>query len=133
MIRNISYNSKKIDQEINHLVGNQYSFLTRLKMGGNGSKRMIINKWSFQFEKLLNLNSSIKYCSIELRSKGIIIRFRSLLETFAWVIPYRKLVVFQTSLGFSIHAEDLKLTLNRNLNDQNEKSFFAKLMLQRVE
>jgi hypothetical protein len=41
-----------------------------------------------------------------MRPKGIIVRFRSLLETFALVIPYYKLTVYKGDLGiYSIYRD----------------------------
>ena len=49
-------------------------------------------------KKLLNylkLDNNINYCNIEIRKNGIIIRFRSLLETYGLIIPYYKLVIYK--------------------------------------
>ena len=44
---------------------------------------------------LLRLDNNINYCNIEIRKNGIIIRFRSLLETYGLIIPYYKLVIYK--------------------------------------
>ena len=41
------------------------------------------------------LDNNINYCNIEIRERGIIIRFRSLLETYGLIIPYHKLVIYK--------------------------------------
>ena len=41
------------------------------------------------------IHRTINSCNIELRPKGIILRFRSLLETYGLVIPYYKLKIYK--------------------------------------
>jgi hypothetical protein len=41
------------------------------------------------------LDHNINQCNIELRPRGLIVHFRSLLETYGLVIPYFKLKVYK--------------------------------------
>ena len=81
MLLNISYNDIKQKNEIDKLVGKPFSIKKRLKMGGIGSEKMIISSASVNIKNLLLLDNNINKCNIELRPKGIIVFFRSLLET----------------------------------------------------
>ena len=116
MIRNISYFDKEIRDEINQTVGKPYSFLKRLKMGGIGSQRYVIYEASKDIESYIYKSHSSKFCNIELREKGIIIRFRSRLDTYAFIAPYRNLSIFKSDQSFAlfIGAEFVRLKAAHN-------------------
>ena len=95
MIKNLSYNSKKINALLLELVGRPFSFIERLKLGGIGSNKLVIADASKEIVELLRLDNNVNYCNIEIRKNGLIIRFRSLLETYGLIIPYYKLVIFK--------------------------------------
>ena len=95
MIKNLSYNSKKNKKLLLEIVGRPLSFMERLKLRGIGSNKLVITDASKEIVDLLRLDNNINYCNIEIRTNGIIIRFRSLLETFGLIIPYYKLVIYK--------------------------------------
>ena len=106
MLSNVSYNNPSIDNKIDNLVGPAYSFRERIKMGGIGSPKMQIMQSSVTIQNLLLLDNNTNYCSIELRPKGIILRFRSLLETYALSIPYYKLTLFKGDIAlYSVYMD----------------------------
>ena len=88
MLRNISYNDSKISKEIEMLVGKQFTILERIKMKGIGSSNLLIQYSNEKIENLLNLDKNLNKCNIEIRPKGLIIRFKVLLETYALIIPF---------------------------------------------
>jgi hypothetical protein len=112
MIRNVSYNDKEIKQEINTTIGNPFSLMDRFRMGGIGSPKFVIHDASKDIMKLLGLDRYINYCNIELRPNGIIIGFRSILESFAWVIPYSKLKLFYQNQQLAIFSDDNYVEIN---------------------
>jgi hypothetical protein len=119
MIRNVSTRNRDIENEIADLVGNSYSLFDRFRrfrMGGNGSPRLTIIDASEQIKELLLKDSYINYCNVEMRPRGIVVGFRSRLETYAWCIPYNKLSVFKNKLSYTIYAEKEKLVI-QNIND----------------
>ena len=95
MIKNLSYNSKKNKKLLLEIVGRPLSFMERLKLRGIGSNKLVITDASKEIVDLLRLDNNINYCNIEIRKNGIIIRFRSLLETYGLIIPYYKLVIYK--------------------------------------
>tara|TARA_B110000503_G_scaffold85170_2_gene129514 strand:+ start:2283 stop:2699 length:417 start_codon:yes stop_codon:yes gene_type:complete len=106
MLANVSYNNPKQVEKINALVGPSYSFKERIKMRGIGSPKMQIMSSSLTINNLLCLDHNTDSCSIELRPKGIIIRFRSLLETYGLIIPYYKLILFKGDIAqYSIYMD----------------------------
>lgn len=126
MLRNISYNNLKIRSEINHLVGSPFTILKRIKIGGVGSPKYIISQTDSKINNLLNLDNNINQCNIEIRPKGIIICFRSLLETYALTIPFYKLKMFKgKSNEYSIYKDEyfIKVVAKKN----NEHEFIKKI------
>jgi hypothetical protein len=128
MLYNVSYNNKEIKDAINEAVGNPFTLKERLKLGGIGSQRFIISDASPRILALLELDNNLNYCNIEIRSEGIIIRFRSILETYAWIVPFRSMSVFKSQNEYSFYSDDLYLKLLPAYNDKIKQTFFRKLM-----
>ena len=127
MLINISYHDKLIEKKINSIIGPPYSLIDRIKKNGIGSPRLTINKSSDNINNLLVLDKNINYCNIELRPKGIIVRFRSLLETYGLIVPFYKLNIHkEKSYQYSIFYESsfVKLDVRKDI----EYSFFKKMM-----
>lgn len=107
MLLNISYNRPQIKNQIDSNIGRSFSLVDRLKMGGIGSGKLVIDTTSQQIYNLLILDSYRNVCSIEMRPEGILLSFRSLLETYALVIPYRKLHIYKgKSEQYSIYMDN---------------------------
>ena len=107
MLLNISYNRPQIKNQINNNIGRAFPLVDRLKMGGIGSGKLVIDTTSQQIHNLLVLDSYRNTCSIEMRPEGILLSFRSLLETYALVIPYRKLHIYKgKSEQYSIYMDN---------------------------
>jgi hypothetical protein len=95
MLLNVSYNDPKIKEKIDTAVGKPFTIKERWAKGGVGSSKLIISQTSIEIHNLLVLDNNRNTCNIELRPQGIILRFRSLLETYALVIPYYKLTLYK--------------------------------------
>ena len=95
MLLNVSYNVPKIKEKIDTAVGKPFTLKERWAKGGVGSSKLIISQTSIEIHNLLVLDNNRNTCNIELRPQGIILRFRSLLETYALVIPYYKLTLYK--------------------------------------
>ena len=132
MLFNVSYNDVKIKNKIDSLIGKSYSLLQRLKKGGIGSGKLTITKADKEIENLLILDKNINYCNIEKRKNGIIIMFRSLLETYALVIPYYKLIIFKVTANeytFNIDHKFLKIKVKNN----SDHNFIRSITEQKVK
>lgn len=106
MLVNVSYNNKDLIKKIEEEVGKPFTLKQRLAMGGIGSPKLEITATSIEVRNLLILDNNRDSCNIELRPKGIILRFRSLLETYALVIPFYKLVIYKGDLGiYSVYRD----------------------------
>ena len=87
-------------------MGKPFSLKERLVKGGIGSPKLVINQSSIDIHNLLVLDNNLNTCNLELRPKGIILRFRSILETYAMVIPYHKLNLYKgKAQEYSIYTD----------------------------
>ncbi|MEO0525658.1 MAG: hypothetical protein AAFZ89_00435 [Bacteroidota bacterium] len=106
MLVNISYNNKEITRKVDAEVGKPFKLKERWAMGGIGSPKLFITEASAEIRNLLLLDNNLDSCNIEIRPKGIIVRFRSLLETYALVIPYYKLTIYKGDFAvYSVYRD----------------------------
>ena len=132
MIKNLSYNSKKNKALLFELVGRPLSLIERFKLKGIGSNKLIITDASKEIVELLRLDNNINYCNIEIRKNGIIIRFRSLLETYGLIIPYYKLVVYKgESKIYSFYKDQYYVKFL--VNNKNSSLFVKKVVRLKTE
>jgi hypothetical protein len=132
MILDSTYSNKQNKQLINDVIGKPYSILESLRMGGIGSKRMIIEEASPNFTQYLNQVSDVNYANIEMRPNGILIYINKGLKNFTWIIPYFKLVIYKTN-GTSIHAEGKFIHFRNDSNFKENKTFIKKLVRTKVQ
>ena len=132
MIYNRTYFNKDEVKEINTIVGNSFSFLQILKLRGIGSSRFVIDSVSKKLSQTINEVSDINYCSIELRPNGILVNITQQLNLFSWIIPYYKLVIFNSNT-FSIHSSGSYIKMVKDKSYSNNKKFITKMLKLRQE
>ena len=111
---------------IDEMVGKPFTLVNRIKLGGIGSPKLHVITCSKEVNNLFLLDHNENTCNIELRPKGIVLRFRSLLETYALVIPYYKLTLFKgRSDAYSVHFEHYKVTVSAQ--SEPVRVFFKKI------
>ena len=131
MLLNISYNDPRQKKEIDNIVGKPFSLQNRWKMGGIGSGKLVINSSSIEIHNLLILDNNINTCNIEIRPKGVIVHFRSLLETYGLIIPYFKLKLYKgKSKIYSIYKDQYYIKVRAEKPSIHE--FFKKISNQKV-
>ena len=132
MIFNTTHKNEDYDLESTALVGRPFNLVQRIKKGGIGSGRLVIHKISPK----LNLGklkfSENDYANIELRPRGIIVHYTRKLERFSWVIPYYRLVVYN-SQSFSIHANGSFIQFLKNRNYKENKKFIDKMIQLKID
>ena len=107
MLLNVSYTDKKITQKIDEELGKPFTLKERLQLGGIGSPKLHITEACVEIQNLLILDNNLNTCNIEMRPKGIIVRFRSLLETYGLIIPFYKLTIYKGDLAvYSIYRDN---------------------------
>lgn len=115
MLLNISQNDPKIQKVIRHEVGATFTLLERLKLKGIGSPKLHITSCSIDIHNLLVLDQNSNVCNIEMRPRGILVMFQSLLQTYALVIPYYKLNLYKgRSEEYSIHRDHYFIKIKAN-------------------
>lgn len=132
MLEDYSARPVRITREINEMIGKPFSFKTRILMGGIGSHRMKIERASIHIFEKLSKFEDIKYANVELRPKGIIVHFKNNLQHWIWVIPYYKLMLFQTGYD-SIHSEGNFISFAKISLKQTNNQFFRKMSNLKVE
>ena len=131
MLANVSYNNKAQRESIDTLVGKPFTLMNRLKLGGVGSPKLHVVSSSKEIDSLFVLDHNDNTCNIELRPNGIILRFRSLLETYGLIIPYYKLTIFKgTGEAYSIPMEHHKVSISAQ--SKNVRDFFKKILQQKA-
>lgn len=124
---NVSYYEKEVNDEIISWVGEPFGFITSLKMGGSGSPRMIIQDASEAIQPLLSKDKYIKYCNIEIRPKGLILRFRLRLDALAFVVSYKDMEVVKTDSGYMLRGHQQFFHLIPFKNVKQVAAFFVKI------
>ena len=127
MICNRTYFDKENEKKINETLGDSFTFLQTLKLLGVGSSRFIVHSVSESLSHTINKVSDINYCSIELRPYGILVNITQQLNLFSWIIPYYKLVIFNSDT-FSIHADGSSIKIVKDKNYLNNKNFISKMI-----
>jgi hypothetical protein len=132
MIINTTHHKAENKQIVADLIGSPFSLVQKLKLGGIGSKRMIIDEVSLNMRSMMNIVSDINYANIELRPKGVLIMINKGLKNFTWIIPYYQLVLYKTN-GSSIHAQGRFIHFRNSKTFRENKKFFDKLLDQKVK
>ncbi|GAA0873485.1 hypothetical protein GCM10009117_26320 [Gangjinia marincola] len=129
MLLNISYNRPDIKAKIDAEVGATFNLLDRFKLGGIGSGKLFITSTSIDIHNLLVLDNNINTCGIELRPNGIIVSFRSLLETYALVIPFYKLNIYKGKAEeYSIYRDQYFIKIKALQKDKRTHQFMKKVL-----
>ena len=128
---NTTYHDNDDIKLMDELVGKPFSFVTAIQMGGVGSKRLMIANASPEFNDVLKSISDINYANIALRPQGIIVHFTQQLKRYAWVVPYYKLVIYNTAT-FSVYSDHVFLRFAKNKQHQENKGFIKKMMQQKI-
>ena len=127
MVFNTSYKNEDYLKESDKTLGKTFSFFEKIKIGGNGSGRLMIEELSTQLRPKNMTPYAINYANIELRPNGIILHFTNKLDRYSWIIPYYRLVTYSTK-NFSIHANGHFIKFAKNKNYLNNKKFIDKMI-----
>ena len=127
MLLNVSYSDKNISRKIDNEVGKPFTLKERFKLGGIGSPKLEITAASVEIRNLLILDNNANTCNIEMRPKGIILGFRSLLESYALIIPYYKLTLYKGDFAvYSIYKDNYFVKVRSDT--KAIQKFFKKLL-----
>ena len=108
-------------------MGKPFGLIEKLKLGGIGSRRMIIENFSEDIKNLKLKVSGIQYANIELRPNGIIVHINQGIYTHAWTIPYFRLSVFNGDF-FTIHGGGSHIQFDKEKSWKENKEFLQKIV-----
>ena len=132
MLLNVSYNESEVKEKIEAAVGKPFPLKERWSMSGVGSPKLLISSSSIDIHNLLILDNNLNTCNIELRPKGIILRFRSLLETYALIVPYYKLNLYKGKAEeYSIYKDHQFVKVL--VDTMDTQKFFSKLKAEKAK
>jgi len=115
MIYNISYNDSNVRSKIEIDIDKPLSLNQKFLIGGSGSPKLNITDCSSEIKKYLNQDNNINTCIIEIRNGGIIVMFKSILETYALTIPFHKLIIYKgKSNEYSIYKDNYYIKILAN-------------------
>jgi hypothetical protein len=80
---NISYNDKDVMAEVYAISGRPFSFIERLKKGGTGTPRGVLEVAPAGITRKFDHIRSTRYCSLQEMQEGIMLCFNRRQETFA--------------------------------------------------
>ena len=104
------------------------SISEKLLIGGSGSPKLYITESSSEIKKYLNQDNNINSCIIEIRNRGIIVMFKSILETYALTIPFYKLNIYKgKSNEYSIYKDNYYVEILANTKTVH--SFIKKIKI----
>ncbi|MEC8617907.1 MAG: hypothetical protein VXY28_09365 [Bacteroidota bacterium] len=126
-LHNITYKNKETEKEINAEMGKPFGLIEKLRLGGIGSRRMIIENFSEDISSLALKVSGIQYANIELRPNGIIVHINQGIYTHAWTIPYFRLSIFNGDF-FTIHGGGSHIQFNKEKSWKENKDFLQKIV-----
>ena len=129
---NITYKNKETEKEINAEMGKSFGLIEKLRLGGIGSRRMIIENYSEDISSLALKVSGIQYANIELRPNGVIVHINQGIYTHAWTIPYYRLSIFNGDF-FTIHGGGSHIQFNKEKSWKENKDFLQKIVKLRSE
>ncbi|GIR59674.1 MAG: hypothetical protein CM15mP65_22550 [Crocinitomicaceae bacterium] len=122
---NITYKNKETEKEINAEMGKPFGLIEKLKLGGIGSRRMIIENFSEDIKNLTLKVSGIQYANIELRPNGIIVHINQ--ESIH--MPGRYLILgylFLMAIFSPFMEEEVTFNLTKKKAGKKTKSFYKK-------
>lgn len=83
---NLTYNDPERWQEVRRIAGDDIPFLRSLRLGGSGSPKAILTKAPGESADHLRETVDRNQCNIEVRTKGVVIRYRIRQEVWGIVI-----------------------------------------------
>lgn len=132
MLLNTSYTNSEIKKKIETQAGTPLPLQERIKLKGIDSPKLFITSSSIEIHNILILDSKPSKCTIEIRSKGVLVRFQSQLNSFVLAIPYYKLKVYKGKAEeYSLHKDHYFIKLSAT--HKSTHRFFQKLINFKIE
>lgn len=128
-----TFNEKRARRQIEEVAGKKFPLIERVKMRGIGSQRLLIIDASDDISDLLKIDSKRDLCNIELRKGGIVVRFQSKINTYAWPIPWHQLTLFRNGEVMSVYSQSSFVKVVTEHNETLDRGFLLKVLQHKAE
>lgn len=128
MLINISNDFASKNETITAEVGKSFTLKERGELNGTSYQNLPITAASLTLYNLMVLNENGSLCSIEMRPKGIIMGFRSGMESYAFLIPYYKLKIYKGKAEeYSFYKDHQFIKILANSGETKLHEFIRKI------
>lgn len=128
MLVRLSPDYAAVKAKIDEAIGKTFTLEERKRLEKTSSANHEITGASIEIYNLLALNETRSTCTLEMRPKGMVISFRSNLDTYALVIPNHKLRVYKGSAEqYSFHEDQHFIKIWAGKSDSDLHSFIKKI------
>ena len=128
MIIRDTYNDKQVKQTIEQHVGRKFSPWERLRMRGVGSQRFSIIEATDEIHELLDSDMKQNHCNIELRTRGMILRFQAKSDTYALLLPFQFLNIYRLGSKLNIYGRQHFVKCKPAHNESLDVLFLQKIL-----
>lgn len=102
--------------------------IDRIKMKGSGSQRFKITRADPEIENKIGAIQGDMFCNIELRKRGLVLYFRSRIETYALALPYFTVSIVKNNDELTIYSRKYRITMKPGNNARFDRKFYLKLL-----
>lgn len=128
MLLNISQDFSDKREEINDLAGKPFNLAEREELKSTSLRELPVTAASIEIYNLLVLNEGQTNCTLEMRSKGVLISFNAGGETYSLVIPFYKLKIYKgRAEEYSFYKDHHFIKIHAGAGQHEVHSFIKKL------
>ncbi|GAB2780613.1 hypothetical protein [Salinimicrobium soli] len=128
MLLNISEGFSAKKELIDTTVGKPFNLEERQKLKNTSLSGLLITAASIDIYNLLVLNEGISYCTVELRSNGVIISFRAKTDSFALLIPFYKMKIYKGKAEeYSFYKDNYFIKIQAKAKEPEIHQFIRKI------
>jgi hypothetical protein len=128
MLLQVSYYSKRKENQINEMIGKPFGLIRRIKMKGVGSQKFVIRSANQEITNLFDHQNGEIFTNIEIRPKGIALWFRSRIDVYILMIPYHLLSIYNNGGYINIYGGQWKIMIKPAHNQYLNLKFLSKLL-----
>ena len=134
MLLRLSPDYSAVKPQIDAEVGKTFTLEERRQFEKTSSANHEVTGASLEIHNLLVINEFKPTCTIEMSPKGVVISFRSKLETYALVIPNHKLRIYKGSAEeYSFHKDHHFIKIWAGRSDINLHEFIRRIRDNRAD
>ncbi len=129
IIEDYNINNINDNKSIDNALGTE--FFLRKSFNFNKSGALEVDTLSPIFQYQMKFPQYDLNVEVEIRPKGIVVYLNNTKKSIAWIIPYYKLVIFQ-SRYYGIHSNGHFIRFYKQYLSPDQSSFFKKILEQKA-